>query len=159
MKNWKLFFIVLLFCGLSASIIPWFYNRSQLLTESALLEHRAIWEQNTPANYQLIILKNDGSQTVSVAGKIEQGQIIVCRENGEFLSEEKARIWSGNGIFDQLTTWLKETEKAPDKHYLTASFHPKYGLPIRVVFRSKIKGTRVELQVVIQTENESRSSS
>lgn len=159
MKNWKLFFLVLLLCGFSAAIIPWFYNRSQLLTESALAEHRDLWEKNGPANYQLIILKNDGPQTVSIAGKIEQGQVVVCRENGEFLSEEKARIWSANGIFDQLTAWYKEAEKSPNQHYLTARFHPKYGIPTRVVFRSKIKGTRVELQVVIQTENEPKSSS
>lgn|GEM_PF-5800582 len=152
MKNWQIFFLALLLCALAAAAIPWIYQRSQFLTAPQVQINRELWENSKPASYTLHILKTDGTSKTAVLLRVAPGQERVCRENGSFLGQDQAAKWMPEALFDQLSQWLAEAATDPGQHYLTARFHPQYGLPIRSVFRAKIQGKRVEIQVAIQTE-------
>lgn len=152
MKSSWWYFLVLGLCGLGAAIIPWVYNQSQILKRADLNRQRDLWQTQKPQDFQLRIQVREGDQIQQVLVKFKKGNLEACRVEGVFLDLEAAQPWTPLGLFQQLDAWVTRMERKPGDCVVSARFHPKLGLPVRMVFRSREEFRRVEYQIAFQLE-------
>ncbi len=150
MKPWQTFFVVLAFCGVAAAGIPWIYHKSQTLTLEELKRNSEIWKAKEPPSYTLRVFLDENGTKSTWVFRTEAKQIVAVSKNGHFLTETEGSECLPESVFYQIGNWLKyqyQDEKAP---YITASFNPEFGYPLRAVLRRKSPPQRIEIQMILE---------
>lgn len=150
MKSWQAFFLFLAICGFAAGLIPWVYHQSQTLTVEDLTRNADLWRSSQPDSYTLRVFVDENGIKSTWVFRIEEKQTVAVSENGHFQTESKGGDFLPPSVFEQIRQWLKYKNLDPKPPYVTASFHPQWGYPLRAVLRRKKPSQRLEIQMILE---------
>jgi hypothetical protein len=168
-RGWLAYFAVLGVLGLAALVIPILYNLGLQLTPEQEARARALWRSAAPADYDLtmgLLTTRGGEETrdeyrVAVRG----GRTVLVGLNGWLLHAdpslavpagtallgmppEDLHRFGVNALFADIEAALKHDAASGGRDYLTVTFDPRDGHPIRYVHR--IRGTREQVEWMLR---------
>jgi hypothetical protein len=146
------FFLVLGLLGAGAVVIPIVYNLRQQLTLEQLAEARERWESRGPTSYDLTYMERiDGQEKGDIYKvKVRRGKVVELKINKEpqKLPAERHLALTVPEMFEQIEKHLTEEEGGKRRNFVTATFDPKLGYPLRYVRR--VHGSRSRLEWNVQ---------
>jgi hypothetical protein len=149
-KSWQTFFVVLAFCGIAAALIPWIYHKSQTLTLEELKRHSEIWKATEPTSYTLRVFIDENGTKSTWVFRTEEKKIVAVSNNGHFQPETEGGRFLPESMFKEIGNWLKYKSQDDKQPYITATFNPQLGYPLRAVLRRKSPPQRIEIQMILE---------
>lgn len=150
MKSWQTFFLLLFLCGLAAALIPWIYHQSQELTPECLTQNSDLWKAKQPNSYTLRVFVDENTNKSTWVFRIEDKQIVATSENGHFKDNSAGVTFLPGSLLETLKAWLDYKNQDKKTPFISVSFHPQLGYPIRAVLRRKTPPYRLEIQIVLE---------